>query len=254
MCNTSIATPMAKSFYLSAFVAFVVCGVSAQTQYGQCGGIGWTGGTTCPANWTCTVLNDYYSQCLPGSATTTTPTTTTTTTKTTTTTGTSSTTSTGTAPTGTPTTLMPGWSFVRAVEAPEFHEYLMSETLGTASPAVLGDYTRAAQFQIVSGQLIQYTGGTNLYAIVEPPANSSVTKLGLHWATTPDTLGTFVFSGDSLEWSSPNVVRQQTNAWLVCPSGTTLNVYINLGAYGYMTPTGCSDETLNAYTGATAVP
>ncbi|KAF7366727.1 Carbohydrate-binding module family 1 protein [Mycena sanguinolenta] len=236
---------MAKSLYLSAFAAFVVCGVSAQTQYGQAGQVqhifdvdrelaptSVLGGTTCPTNWTCTVLNAYYSQCLPGSATTTTPTTTISTTSTRTT----STTSTGTAPTGTPTTLMPGWSFVRAVEDPEFHKYLMSQTPGTSSTAVLGDYTLAPQFQVVSGQLIQYTGGTNLYAIVEPPANSSVTKLGLHWATTPDTLGT---------WSSPTVVRQQTNAWLVCPSGTALNVYINLG---------CSDETLNAYTGATAVP
>ncbi|KAJ7253031.1 hypothetical protein B0H12DRAFT_601723 [Mycena haematopus] len=254
---------MAKSLYLSAFAAFLVCGVSAQTasQYGQCAGIGWTGATTCPANWTCTYLNAYYSQCLPGSATTSSTTTksssssltTTISTTTVSTTGTISTTSTSTAPANT-ATLMPGWSFVRAVEAPEFHEYLMSETLGTASPAVLGDYTHAAQFQVVNGQLIQYTGGTNLYAIVEPPANSTVTKLGMHWATTPDTLGTFVFSGDSLEWSSPTVVRQQTNAWLVCPTGTTLNVYLNLGAYDYMTPAGCSDETLNAYTGTTAVP
>ncbi|KAF3939466.1 Endoglucanase-4 [Dactylella cylindrospora] len=32
--------------------------------YGQCGGIGWTGPTTC-ASGTCTVSNAYYSQCLP---------------------------------------------------------------------------------------------------------------------------------------------------------------------------------------------
>ncbi|KAK6509157.1 hypothetical protein TWF481_003918 [Arthrobotrys musiformis] len=31
--------------------------------YGQCGGIGWTGPTTC-AQGTCTVLNAYYSQCV----------------------------------------------------------------------------------------------------------------------------------------------------------------------------------------------
>ncbi|QRV95620.1 endo-beta-1,4-xylanase [Ceratobasidium sp. AG-Ba] len=35
--------------------------------YGQCGGIGWTGGTTCDSGNTCTKLNDYYYQCLPGS-------------------------------------------------------------------------------------------------------------------------------------------------------------------------------------------
>jgi cellulase len=33
-------------------------------HYGQCGGIGWTGPTTCESPWTCTKSNDYYSQCL----------------------------------------------------------------------------------------------------------------------------------------------------------------------------------------------
>ncbi|THH04035.1 hypothetical protein EW145_g5817 [Phellinidium pouzarii] len=33
-------------------------------QYGQCGGIGWTGATSCEAGLTCNVINDYYSQCL----------------------------------------------------------------------------------------------------------------------------------------------------------------------------------------------
>ncbi|KAI0682529.1 hypothetical protein C8T65DRAFT_624476 [Cerioporus squamosus] len=33
-------------------------------KYGQCGGQGWTGSTTCAAGTTCQKLNDYYSQCL----------------------------------------------------------------------------------------------------------------------------------------------------------------------------------------------
>ena len=41
---------------------------SAQSQlYGQCGGQGWTGATTCVAGAVCTYSNPYYSQCLPGS-------------------------------------------------------------------------------------------------------------------------------------------------------------------------------------------
>ncbi|KAF9466271.1 glycoside hydrolase superfamily [Collybia nuda] len=40
--------------------------ISAVPIYGQCGGIGWTGGTTCDSGTTCTYLNDWYSQCLPG--------------------------------------------------------------------------------------------------------------------------------------------------------------------------------------------
>ncbi|KAJ7845899.1 hypothetical protein B0H13DRAFT_115556 [Mycena leptocephala] len=250
---------MAKSVYLSAFAAFLVCSVSAQTapQWGQCGGIGWTGATTCPASFVCTFSSAYYSQCIPGTATTTVATTTVSTTTHSTTTVSTSTSGTGTKTSSGSTssaTLAPGYSFVRAVEDPNFHKYLQSQVLGTASPAVLGDYTQAAQFQVVGGQLIQNAGGTNLYAVVQPPANSTVVKLAVSWSTKPDTLGTFVFSGDSLEWSSPTVPRQQTNAWLVCPTGSILSVFINLGAYDYMTPAGCADETLNAYTGATAVP
>ncbi|KAG9029373.1 hypothetical protein FRB95_005380 [Tulasnella sp. JGI-2019a] len=37
---------------------------ATQTHYGQCGGIGWTGPTTCVSGTTCTVGNAYYSQCL----------------------------------------------------------------------------------------------------------------------------------------------------------------------------------------------
>ncbi|KOS23166.1 Endoglucanase EG-II [Escovopsis weberi] len=34
--------------------------------WGQCGGQGWTGPTTCDSGSTCVVANPYYSQCLPG--------------------------------------------------------------------------------------------------------------------------------------------------------------------------------------------
>ncbi|KAG8916786.1 hypothetical protein FRC01_002869 [Tulasnella sp. 417] len=65
---------------------------SAVAVYGQCGGIGYTGSTVCDAGSTCVYQNDWYSQCLPGTATTTTTSKTTTTTTTTkTTTGSSST-------------------------------------------------------------------------------------------------------------------------------------------------------------------
>ncbi|KAJ2926694.1 hypothetical protein H1R20_g10409, partial [Candolleomyces eurysporus] len=36
----------------------------AVPKYGQCGGNGWTGSTTCAAGSTCTKLNDWYSQCV----------------------------------------------------------------------------------------------------------------------------------------------------------------------------------------------
>ncbi|KAE8551049.1 Endoglucanase-5 [Talaromyces marneffei ATCC 18224] len=38
---------------------------ATQTVYGQCGGSGWTGATTCAAGSTCHQANQWYSQCLP---------------------------------------------------------------------------------------------------------------------------------------------------------------------------------------------
>jgi len=43
---------------------------AAQPEWAQCGGQGWTGGTSCVSGTVCTVLNAYYYQCLPGSVTT----------------------------------------------------------------------------------------------------------------------------------------------------------------------------------------
>lgn len=33
-------------------------------EWGQCGGLGWTGATQCVSPYTCTIINSYYSQCL----------------------------------------------------------------------------------------------------------------------------------------------------------------------------------------------
>ncbi|KAF9457081.1 Oligoxyloglucan reducing end-specific cellobiohydrolase [Collybia nuda] len=40
-------------------------GTAPAGAYGQCGGIGWTGPTTCVTGYKCTYSNDYYSQCIP---------------------------------------------------------------------------------------------------------------------------------------------------------------------------------------------
>ncbi|KAI0634083.1 hypothetical protein C8Q77DRAFT_1109676 [Trametes polyzona] len=230
-------------------------GAAAQAtapQYGQCGGQGWTGATVCPSGWSCAVSNPYYSQCLPGAASST-PTV-----PSNPSSGGGSPTSTASAPGSLPT-LGTGNSFIRAVEAPNFHQYLRSEVEGTAGDAVLGDYTTAAQFQIVDGQLIQLVpDGTKLYATVEGRSDPSVMKLKMSWSTTPASganAGTFQWSGDTVEWSIPTIQRPQLNAWLVCPDADgNKDVYINLGPYSYNTPAGCADETIHAYTGATPTP
>ncbi|KAJ7188320.1 glycoside hydrolase [Mycena filopes] len=58
-------------FSLLAVVA-VVSQVVAQSQpFGQCGGQGWTGPTTCTAGWTCLFQNSFFSQCVQQTGTTT---------------------------------------------------------------------------------------------------------------------------------------------------------------------------------------
>ncbi|KAL9715274.1 Beta-glucosidase cel3A [Leucoagaricus gongylophorus] len=60
-------------FKLTSFLAFaslVPAFVKAQQPaWAQCGGIGWTGGTTCVSGSVCTEINEFYFQCIPGSST-----------------------------------------------------------------------------------------------------------------------------------------------------------------------------------------
>lgn len=47
--------------------ALAPAAVLAQSpMWGQCGGIGWTGPTTCVSGTVCSYSNDWYSQCIPG--------------------------------------------------------------------------------------------------------------------------------------------------------------------------------------------
>ncbi|CAG7849094.1 Probable pectate lyase A; Flags: Precursor [Serendipita indica DSM 11827] len=57
---------LSLSVALSA-VSFVNAAVGA---YGQCGGLNYTGETTCVSGYTCVYSNDWYSQCVPGAAST----------------------------------------------------------------------------------------------------------------------------------------------------------------------------------------
>ncbi|KAJ1568795.1 hypothetical protein HK096_005284 [Nowakowskiella sp. JEL0078] len=103
-------------FYLG--LAILASFASAQAAlYGQCGGIGWTGPTTCVSGTACVKVNDYYFQCLTGSttsnaatttskaSTTTSKASTTTTATKTTTTSSKASTSTSSSPVSTGTTL-----------------------------------------------------------------------------------------------------------------------------------------------------
>ncbi|KAM0270847.1 hypothetical protein ACHAQH_009311 [Verticillium albo-atrum] len=51
-----------------ALLAFFGLASAQQQPYGQCGGQGYSGPTTCTSGWTCVVSNQWYSQCLPSSS------------------------------------------------------------------------------------------------------------------------------------------------------------------------------------------
>ncbi|KAJ3114542.1 hypothetical protein HK100_001626 [Physocladia obscura] len=72
--------------------SILVASQTCSNLYGQCGGINWTGSICCASGSYCSVLNPYFSQCVPGSAASATSTTTTTASATTTTTTTQATT------------------------------------------------------------------------------------------------------------------------------------------------------------------
>jgi len=60
-----------RALKVAIALAVSLCVHAQSPLYGQCGGTGWSGATTCVAGSVCTYSNPYYSQCLPGTATST---------------------------------------------------------------------------------------------------------------------------------------------------------------------------------------
>ncbi|KAF8205926.1 hypothetical protein K438DRAFT_1963702 [Mycena galopus ATCC 62051] len=60
---TSISSTT-KSITSSATSSPPPASTAPADAFGQCGGLGWIGTTTCVPGYTCTVLSDFYSQCL----------------------------------------------------------------------------------------------------------------------------------------------------------------------------------------------
>jgi len=135
--------------------AALVSVVSAQSgAYGQCGGKDWKGATTCVSGYYCSLGNEYYSQCVPGSppAGTTSKTSAAPTTPTTSVEGTTSKISTSSkpatvtaTPSGTPTTsVAPGGTTVAASGNPfsgvamYANPYYASEISAYAIPSLTG--------------------------------------------------------------------------------------------------------------------
>ncbi|KAJ7735027.1 beta-glucosidase [Mycena metata] len=122
--------------------AQVVTCVSAQAVlWGQCGGQGWTGPTTC-SEGVCTVSNPYYSQCLPGTNTATSvppPSSTTTSTAISTASTTSSastaasSTSSSASPSGTVLNISPQWAAAYAKASPAVAKMSLQDKVNLAT-------------------------------------------------------------------------------------------------------------------------
>jgi hypothetical protein len=60
--------PLRKMLFKSITLATLISAAVAQSPaYGQCGGQGWSGSSSCVSGYTCKAQSQYYSQCLPGS-------------------------------------------------------------------------------------------------------------------------------------------------------------------------------------------
>ncbi|RYO98055.1 hypothetical protein DL765_010948 [Monosporascus sp. GIB2] len=148
-------------------------------------------------------------------------------------------------------TLQPGWYWIRAVAAPNFHKYVQTSPPITPGTAILESHRTASQCNVVGGQFVMNRGAGSdpLYMHVERPADLTQRKLATWFNTTKNDFGTFAFQGDALTWSTPEIKRQNLAAWLVCEKQA---MFINTGAYAYQTPPGCADQTIHYYNDARA--
>ena len=66
---------------------------------------------------------------------------------------------------------------------------------------------------------------------ISPVADSSTstTHIATSFTTTQNTNGQFVWSGDTLTWTSAGISRPNPAAWLACGGGSSPALYINLG-------------------------
>ncbi|PPR07425.1 hypothetical protein CVT26_013741, partial [Gymnopilus dilepis] len=175
-----------------------------------------TGSTTCITGYTCTYSNPYYSQCLPGSATSTTQSTTTTkpstsSTSRSTSTATSTTTSSGAAPTG---------SQIRS------------------GVPVLGPESSAGLFSIGGTITLNQASGSKVFLNVNTTVSTSYQPLTFGTtATTTD----WALEGDTIITTSP---RQLNFLACATSSSSLYNVYLQTGNDS---PAGqsCSLQTLH---------
>ncbi|GJJ06471.1 hypothetical protein Clacol_000663 [Clathrus columnatus] len=172
--------------FTGLFLAVVNCQGSA---WSQCGGIGWAGATSCVSGYTCSVINPYYSQCIPGasSAPPTSPVSTPTVP--------SSTPGTSSTPTGTATGPTPTGSQIRSDQDPAYHLYLQS----VGGVPELGPESSSGYFTIGSTITLNNPNGTSLFLNVDDSATTDWKPLSFDATATTTTWG---LSGDTIIYGS----------------------------------------------------
>ncbi|KAI0823675.1 hypothetical protein BC628DRAFT_1449258 [Trametes gibbosa] len=190
-----------------SFLALASQALAQSPVWGQCGGVGWAGSTTCATGAVCTVQNEYYSQCIPGVASepaSTVPITTIPPTPTTPTTVTApqgpTTTASGATPTG---------SQIRADQPPVYHFYLQNGELSaaltpiSATPGgkpVLGPESSSGYFTIDSTISLDGADGSKLYLNVDESAATSYKPLTLDAVASTTDWG---LEGDTIITTAP---------------------------------------------------
>ncbi|KAF8684552.1 hypothetical protein RHS04_01249 [Rhizoctonia solani] len=192
---------------------WAVPAVAQQPIWAQCGGLSWSGGTTCISGSTCVKLNDYYYQCQPG-AVQTTPASPTSTTWGSTGTISSTGTTTSSAPAATGTQ-------IRAVQDPVYHFYLQN----SGGTPVLASESTSGRF-IINGSIALVSGSTKLYLNI----NTSTTSYKpLTFDSTASTVN-WGLEGDTIITTNASPYGRQLN-FLACTTSTTgsYRVYLQTG-------------------------
>ncbi|KAJ3767380.1 hypothetical protein FB446DRAFT_755101 [Lentinula raphanica] len=190
---------------LSAVLAFAT--VRAQSPaWGQCGGIGWSGSTTCITGYTCVETNAYYSQCIPGTASST---------PTTTITSVSSTTASSTSTGPTPT-----WSQIRSDQDPTYHFYLQNNN----GSAVLGPESSSGYFTIGTTISVPGESGTSLYLNVDT-SDTTVSYQALTFGPTATTTD-WGLEGDTIIETDP---RQLNFLTCATEDASVYSLYLQTG-------------------------
>ncbi|KZW00840.1 hypothetical protein EXIGLDRAFT_123379 [Exidia glandulosa HHB12029] len=207
---------------LLVVVAAAAAAVYAQQPaWAQCGGIGWSGGTTCVSGYYCSNINAYYFQCVPGVASSSASTASTssapqtTTSKTTATTTASSTTS-ASAPASSATSGVQ----IRAVQDPIFHLYLQNQN----DTAVLGPEASSGYFTI-GGTIALNGGAAPLYLNI---GSETTSYRSLTFGSTASFSG-WGLEGDTIITTQSSKYGRQLN-FVACKVGSVFQTYLQLGS------------------------